>query len=80
MKLFKVFDSDFTFHYEIEGPDELAKFQRNIRKSVGPRGQENENMKRKVLRTWGRLVSLVNPVLKERLMAMTKRIEEGERP
>jgi hypothetical protein len=66
--------------WNIKGPDELAKFQRNIRKSVGPRGQENENMKRKVLRTWERLVSLVNPVLKERLMAPTKRIEEGERP
>jgi len=45
-----------------------------------PDAQESENMKRKVLRTWGRPVSLVNPVLKERLMALTKRIEEGKRP
>jgi len=36
----RVPDSSFTFHYEIKGPDELVKFQRNIRKNVGPRGQE----------------------------------------
>jgi len=35
-------DSDFTFHYEIKGPDELVKSERNIRKNVGPRGQENK--------------------------------------
>jgi len=32
-------DSDFTFHYEIKGPDELVKSERNTQKSVGPRGQ-----------------------------------------
>jgi hypothetical protein len=40
IKFSRIPDSDFTFHYEIKGPDELAKFQRNIRKNVGPRGQE----------------------------------------
>ena len=33
-------DSNFTFHYEIKGPDESVKLGRNIRKNVGPRGQE----------------------------------------
>ena len=33
-------DSSFTFHYEIKGPDELVKSERNTRESVGPRGQE----------------------------------------
>ena len=33
-------DSDFTFHYEIKGPDELVKSERNTRKGVGLRGQE----------------------------------------
>jgi hypothetical protein len=34
-------DSDFTFHYEIKGPDELVESQRNIRKNIGPKGQVN---------------------------------------
>jgi len=33
-------DSSFTFHYEIKGPDELVKSERNTRKGVGLRGQE----------------------------------------
>jgi len=40
IKFVRIPDSDFTFHYEIKGPDELAKFQRNTQVSVGPRGQE----------------------------------------
>jgi len=32
-------DSEFTFHYEIKGPDELVKSERNIRKNIGPKGQ-----------------------------------------
>jgi len=32
-------DSDFTFHYEIKGPDELVKSERNTHMSVGLRGQ-----------------------------------------
>jgi len=32
-------DSDFTFHYEIKGPDELVKSERNTHTSVGLRGQ-----------------------------------------
>jgi len=41
IKFYRIPDSDFTFHYEIkEGPDESVKLGRNIRKSVGPRGQE----------------------------------------
>jgi len=34
-------DSSFTFHYEIKGPDELVKSERNTRKGVGLRGQVN---------------------------------------
>ena len=41
-KFMRIPDSDFTFHYEIKGPDELVKFKRNTRMSVGPRGQEND--------------------------------------
>jgi len=32
-------DSDFTFHYDIKGPDESVKLGRNTRMSVGPKGQ-----------------------------------------
>jgi len=39
-KFVRIPDSSFTFHYEIKGPDELVKSERNTRKSVGPRGQE----------------------------------------
>jgi len=28
-------DSEFTFHYEIKGPDESLKLRRNTRKGVG---------------------------------------------
>jgi len=41
MKFSRIPDSEFTFHYEIKGPDELVKFKRNTQKSVGPKGQEN---------------------------------------
>jgi len=42
IKFLRIPDSDFTFHYEMrEGPDELVESQRNIRKNIGPKGQEN---------------------------------------
>jgi len=41
IKFVRIPDSDFTFHYEIKGPDELVKSERNIRKNVGLRGQVN---------------------------------------
>jgi len=31
-------------------------------------------------KVWGEFVSLVPPSIKKRLVAMTKRIEEGKRP
>jgi len=34
-KFMKIPDSDFTFHYEIKGPDESVKLGRNIRKNIG---------------------------------------------
>ena len=34
-KFVRIPDSDFTFHYEIKGPDELVKSERNTRKGVG---------------------------------------------
>ena len=37
-----VFDSDFTFHYEIKGPDESVKLGRNIHRNVGQRSQEDK--------------------------------------
>jgi len=40
-KFMKIPDSDFTFHYEIKGPDESVKLGRNTHRSVGPRGREN---------------------------------------
>jgi len=40
IKFSRIPDSDFTFHYEIKGPDESVKLGRNTQKSVGPRGQE----------------------------------------
>jgi len=40
IEFLRIPDSDFTFHYEIKGPDELVESQRNTRKSVGLRGQE----------------------------------------
>jgi len=40
MKFFRIPDSEFTFHYEIKGPDESVKLGRNTHKSVGLRGQE----------------------------------------
>jgi len=36
-------DSDFTFHYEIKGPDESLRLRRNIRKNVGPKARRLEN-------------------------------------
>jgi len=41
-KFMRIPDSDFTFHYEIKGPDESVRLGRNTRMSVGPRGQEND--------------------------------------
>jgi len=37
-----VFDSDFTFHYEIKALDESVKLGRNIHRNVGPRSQEDK--------------------------------------
>jgi hypothetical protein len=42
IKFLRIPDSDFTFHYEIKGPDESVKLGRNTHKSVGLRGQENK--------------------------------------
>ena len=39
-KFMRIPYSDFTFHYEIMGPDESVKLGRNTRKGVGPKGQE----------------------------------------
>jgi len=36
-------DSSFTFHYEIKGPDELVKSERNTRKGVGLKARRLEN-------------------------------------
>jgi len=41
IKFSRIPDSDFTFHYEIKGPDESVKLGRNTHKSVGPKGQVN---------------------------------------
>jgi len=35
IKFLRIPDSDFTFYYEIKGPDELVKSERNTRKGVG---------------------------------------------
>jgi len=40
MRFFRIRDSDFTFHYEIRGPDESLKLRRNTRKSIGLNGKE----------------------------------------
>jgi len=40
IKFYRIPDSDFTFHYEIKGPDELVELKRNTQKTVGPQGQE----------------------------------------
>jgi len=42
IRFVRIPDSDFTFHYEIKGPDASAKLGRNIRKNVGPKGQEDK--------------------------------------
>jgi len=42
MKFSRIPDSDFTYHYEIKGPDESVKLGRNTHRSVGPRGQEDK--------------------------------------
>ena len=36
-------DSDFTFHYEIKGPDESVELGRNTRKGVGLKARRLEN-------------------------------------
>jgi len=41
IEFLRIPDSEFTFHYEIKGPDELVKSERNVRKNVGPKGQVN---------------------------------------
>jgi len=35
IKFVRIPDSDFTFHYEIKGPDESVEPVRNTHKSVG---------------------------------------------
>jgi len=42
IKFLRIPDSDFTFHYEIKGPDELVKSERNTHTSVAPRSQVNK--------------------------------------
>jgi len=42
IEFLRIPDSDFTFHYEIKGPDELVKLKRNTHTSVGLKGQENK--------------------------------------
>ena len=42
IEFLRIPDSDFTFHYEIKGPDESVKLGRNTHTSVGPKGQENK--------------------------------------
>ena len=41
IEFLRIPDSDFTFHYEIKGPDESVKLGRNTHTSVGQKGQEN---------------------------------------
>jgi len=41
IEFLRIPDSDFTFHYEIKGPDESVKLGRNTHTSVGPKGQVN---------------------------------------
>jgi len=43
IRFLRIPDSDFTFHYEIKGPDELVKFERNTRKGVGLKARRLEN-------------------------------------
>jgi len=43
IKFLKIPDSSFTFHYEIKGPDELVKSERNTRKGVGLRARRLKN-------------------------------------
>jgi len=42
VEFLRIPDSDFTFHYEIKGPDESVKLGRNTHESVGPQGQVNK--------------------------------------
>jgi len=42
IEFLRIPDSEFTFHYEIKGPDESVKLGRNTHTSVGPKGQENK--------------------------------------
>jgi len=43
IKFLRIPDSNFTFHYEIKGPDELVKFERNTHKSVGLKARRLRN-------------------------------------
>jgi len=43
IKFLRIPDSDFTFHYEIKGPDELVKSQRNTHTSVGLKARRLRN-------------------------------------
>ena len=43
IKFVRIPDSDFTFHYEIKGPDELVESQRNTRKGVGLKARRLRN-------------------------------------
>jgi len=40
IKFLRIPGSSFTFHYEIKGPDELVKSERNTHTSVGLKSQE----------------------------------------
>ena len=42
-KFVRIPDSSFTFHYEINGPDELVKSERNTHTSVGLKARRLRN-------------------------------------
>jgi hypothetical protein len=39
-KFVRIRDSEFTYHYEMNGPEESPKLRRNTLASVGPKAQE----------------------------------------
>jgi len=43
IKFLRIPDSDFTFHYEIKGPDESVKPGRNTHTSVGLKARRLRN-------------------------------------
>jgi len=43
IKFLRIPDSSFTFHYEIKGPDELVRSERNTHTSVGLKARRLRN-------------------------------------